>query len=112
MQPETGILVSIEEPWVCPLPELDLRELRARYADLIDRATEKLMRTGYDLDDVEIVRMLRCRDDTGRETAVEARWLADVARLQKEVAETIGACGYGRIVVRSLAVSIVHGRKE
>ncbi len=110
MEQEASILVNIEEPWACPLAELDLRELRARYADLVDRAAEELMRTGYDLDNVEIVRMLRCRDETGRETTVEARWLADAARLQKDIAEATGDPARQRIVVTSLAVSIIRGR--
>lgn len=106
MEQDAGILVNIAEPWTCPLAELDIRELRARYADMVDRAAEELMRTGYDLDDVEIVRMLRCRNDAGRETPVEVRWLADAARLQRDIAEATGDPGWERIVVTMLAVRI------
>ncbi|MCC7290471.1 MAG: hypothetical protein IT449_00255 [Phycisphaerales bacterium] len=106
MEHDTGILVNIEEPWSCPLAELELRELRARYADLTDRAAEELMRTGFDLDDVDIVRMLRCRSNAGRETLVEVRWLADAARLHQDIAEALDDAAHGSFVVTALMVSI------
>lgn len=83
------MIVATESCAVCiPIPEIDLRELQARFGKLFDRAAEALFRQGLDHDDVVFDRILRCAH-AGGDVEIEAAWLADRDRLLAHIQQCI-----------------------
>ena len=85
--------------------ELDLAELRRRFAPMFDRAARAVQLAGYEQDDTVVARVLVCRAGEQGRVEVPAEFLADRARLLGVVTRAVTA-SVGRPVAAS-AVQLI-----
>jgi len=94
-RPEQDRLFTCAAPLETPIAALDVPRLRVVFRDLFDEADRRLQRTGYDHDEIEIRRFLRCQRRDGETIRISADSLADrtilIQRLQSELAGGMGS---------------------
>jgi len=96
---------------------LDLDRLRVIFRALFDEADRRLQRTGYDHDEIEIRRFLRCNRKSGMTIRISTDSLADRKTLIKHlqsglVRGTIGECAnpdvLDHVVVAQAEIDVVR----
>jgi hypothetical protein len=92
------ILGYVTTPWSGSVRDADIDDLRAAYAELMDRAAEYIQPMGYDQDDVLLERVVVLRDRTGGE---DGEWAVPLPLLAQP-ADLVAALDTFRREKRSL----------
>ena len=112
MMSEAQVLHEFSMPFDgAELEQVDLRALRAGFAELGDTAAEAVFRDGLDLDDVILERWadVKC-DSSAKGRLVRIDWLSDRELCVKDVRRQCLTGGdAGRIAIVALRVRVVRG---
>jgi len=90
------------------LDQLDWKDIRLQFAQLMERAAKATQQAGYEQDDVVVDRMLVCSLESQSQVIIPADWLADSRKMVQSIVHACHESAPDRIRVVGLAIIAVR----